>query len=81
MALLPIPVVMARPSIALFLATAGLIAGVSGCGQSSHSPAPKAGETVAPSSSAPAPAKPKAEKGEKPEMGEKGGEGGEGGEG
>jgi len=70
---------MARPSIALFLATAGLIAGVTGCGQSSHSPAPKAGETMAPSSSAPAPAsapaKPKAE------MGEKGGEGGEGGEG
>ncbi len=74
---------MARPSIALFLATAGLIAGVTGCGQSSHSPAPKSGETMAPSSSAPAvaPAKPKAEMGEKGEKGEKGGEGGEGGEG
>ena len=69
-------VAMARPSIALFLATAGLLAGVSGCGQTSHSPAPKGGESVAPSSSAPAPApaKPKAE------QDEKGGEGGEGGE-
>ena len=67
---------MARPSIALFLATAGLIAGVSGCGQTSTPPAPKAGETMTPSSSAPAtaPAKPAEDK-----AGE-GGEGGEGGE-
>ena len=72
---------MARPSIALFLATAGLIAGVSGCGQTSHSPAPKGGERVAPSSSAPAQAKPKAEKADQDEKGGKGGEGGEGGEG
>ncbi|MFZ0409789.1 MAG: hypothetical protein WAM11_17015 [Cyanobium sp.] len=67
---------MARPSIALFLATAGLIAGVTGCGHSSNAPAPKGGETLAPSTAAPAPApaKPEAEKGEK---GEEGGEGGE----
>ena len=73
-----IPVAMARPSIALFLATAGLIAGVAGCGQTSHSPAPEGGESVAPNSSAPAPAKSKADKDEK---GGEGGEGSEGGEG
>jgi hypothetical protein len=76
MARLPIPgslsrPAMPRPSIALFLATAGLMAGVAGCGQSA--PAPKDDSKPEPTTSMPAPnhTQPDAKKG---------GEGGEGGE-
>ncbi|MEI6031272.1 MAG: hypothetical protein WCQ20_08930 [Synechococcaceae cyanobacterium ELA739] len=63
---------MARPSIALFLATAGLIAGVAGCANTAPAPGPKGEDKPAPTTSAPAHSQPDTDKG---------GEGGEGGEG
>jgi type IV secretory pathway TrbL component len=64
---------MPRPSIALFLATAGLLAGTAGCGR-----APEAGKTAAPSTQQPTPGSGHAVPSHKEGNGHEGGEGDEG---
>lgn len=68
---------MARPSIALFLVTAGLVAGAAGCGKA---PEGDGGEGK-PEMMTPAPGHSPAAPGTKEPEKEEGGEGGEGGEG
>ncbi|MCT0210241.1 MAG: hypothetical protein DCF18_06245 [Cyanobium sp.] len=68
---------MARSSIALFLATTGLIAGMAGCGKAPESSEPK---TPAAGQQAPDGGGDAVEY-HKENKGEEGGEGGEGGEG
>jgi hypothetical protein len=67
---------MARPSIALFLVTAGLVAGAAACGKA---PGGDGGEGAS-GMTAPVPAHSPATPATKTPQKEKGGEGGEGGE-
>jgi len=72
---------MTRPSIALFLATAGLVAGTVGCGRT---PEPMEGGEAGdgtPEMSAPAAGQMEGSGEKKMKEGDEGGEGGEGGEG
>lgn len=72
-----------RSSLALFLATAGLVAGVSACGKTSEptmAPESTKPEATSPANSAPT-AKPPAAKPPAAKAQDEGGEGGEGGEG
>lgn len=66
---------MNRSSIALFLATAGLVAGVAGCGQA-EAPSPSSTEMEMPSMSSPESEKSGDPDGMKPDEGGEGGEGG-----
>ncbi|MCT0248455.1 hypothetical protein [Synechococcus sp. CS-205] len=66
---------MNRSSIALFLATAGLVAGVAGCGQA-ETPSPSSTEMEKPSMSSPEEEKSGDHDGMKPDEGGEGGEGG-----
>ncbi len=68
---------MARPTIALFLATTALLAGTAGCGQSPEDVKPEDDDDK-PALTAPGGSAAPADKGEKDDAGE-GGEGGEGG--
>jgi hypothetical protein len=73
---------MNRSSIALFLATAGLVTGVAGCGKS-EPPKPSSGAMEKPAMTSPSSEKPDSDDGKKQDgmKHDEGGEGGEGGEG
>ncbi|MFY8148290.1 MAG: hypothetical protein ACOVNL_03610 [Prochlorococcaceae cyanobacterium] len=72
---------MARPSIALFLAAAGLMAATAGCGKTEAPGGEEGGGSPAMTAPAPGGAMPQEEGKEEGDHGDEGGEGGEGGEG